>query len=323
MASKESKDAIPPPDSTTAIELARRVFRIEADAILSLTQKLDDNFEHAVQLTLASRGRTIICGMGKSGIIGRKLAATLASTGTPSLFMHPAEAFHGDLGMVTPDDVFIALSYSGETDEVIKLLPFLLDNGNIIIAITGNPNSTLAKASRCHLNVAIQEEACPLQLAPTASTTATLAMGDALAVALMESRNFKPESFARFHPGGSLGRRLLSLVEHEMFGGEMPVVSADTNTIDVLRMITGSNLGLALVQLPHAWGIITDGDLRRALECHGNRIFEKTARDLMTLHPASVTKGTRVAAALEQMDRDGISSLLVTENGCVIGIFRK
>src|SRR5690606_14608089 len=193
---------------------ALRVFAIEAEAVGNLANLIDDDFSRAVEQILQSRGRTIVCGMGKSGIIGRKIAATMASTGTPSFFMHPGEAYHGDLGMVTSDDTFIAISFSGETDEVLKLLPFLKDNGNFIVAITGNPESTLATAADCHLNVRVDEEACPLRLAPTSSTTATLAMGDAMAVTLMEARGFRPENFARFHPGGSLGRRLLSRVEH-------------------------------------------------------------------------------------------------------------
>src|SRR5690606_22710525 len=211
-----------------------RVFGIEADAIRALAGQIDECFSQTVDKILRSRGRTIVCGMGKSGIIGKKIAATFASTGTPSFFMHPGEAYHGDLGMVTPDDVFIAISYSGETDEVVKLLPFLKDNGNFLIAITGNAASTLATAANCHLNVHVPREACPLHLAPTSSTTATLAMGDALAVSLMEARDFKPENFARFHPGGSLGRRLLGRVENEMTARNLPIVQTDASVMDVI-----------------------------------------------------------------------------------------
>ena len=187
--------------------IAREVFEIEAAGILGLAESLDGSFSAAVETILATRGRVIVCGMGKSGIIGKKVAATLASTGTPAFFMHPGEAFHGDLGMVTPTDVFVALSNSGETEELVKLLPFLRDNGNLVIALTGNARSTLGRHASVHLSVRVAREACPLQLAPTASTTATLAMGDALALALMRARDFQAVDFARFHPGGSLGRR--------------------------------------------------------------------------------------------------------------------
>ena len=208
------------------IEIAKGVFAIEAQAISQLADRLDNSFAEAVKQILTSRGRVIICGMGKSGIIGKKIAATLASTGTPSFFMHPGEAYHGDLGMVTPDDVFVAISNSGETDEVVKLIPFLRSNGNYLIALTGNALSTLAKAAHSHLDVGVQEEACPLQLAPTSSTTATLAMGDALAVTLMKARDFKPENFARLHPGGSLGRRQPGRHPRAADGGRGRVSSA-------------------------------------------------------------------------------------------------
>ena len=215
-------------------DIARSVFSVEAKAVSALSDNLSTDFDDAVSAILSSEGKTIVCGMGKSGIIGKKIAATLASTGTPSFFMHPGEAYHGDLGMVSPDDVFIAISNSGETEEVVKLIPFLKDNGNVLIAMTGNPDSTLAKAANYHLNVGVEEEACPLQLAPTSSTTATLAMGDALAVTLMKARDFKPENFARFHPGGSLGRRLLSRVENEMVSDNLPVIQPDASVAEVI-----------------------------------------------------------------------------------------
>jgi len=307
----------------TFLDSAKRVFRIEASAIVSLTDKLDDEFDVAVQRILESTGRTIVCGMGKSGIIGKKIAATLASTGTPSFFMHPGEAYHGDLGMVTPEDVFIAISFSGETEEVVKLLSFLQDNGNLLIAITGNPTSTLARAAECHLDVSVQEEACPLQLAPTSSTTATLAMGDALAVTLMEARGFRPENFARFHPGGSLGRRLLSRVEHEMTSSNLPVVDATAGIMDVIQAITRSNLGLTLVDSQPDLGIITDGDLRRAIEGHGTQVFSLQAHDLMTRNPVRVTVGTRVEDALSLMERRRITAVLVFDGNSLAGIFKK
>lgn len=309
--------------ATDYVASARRVFQIEAEAVAGLSKKIDQDFEAAVEHILRSDGRTIICGMGKSGIVGRKIAATLASTGTPSFFMHPGEAYHGDLGMVTASDVFIALSFSGETDEVVKLLPFLKENGNVVVAVTGNPASTLARAAECHLDVSVAQEACPLRLAPTASTTATLAMGDALAVTLMEARDFKPENFARFHPGGSLGRRLLSRVEHEMIREDLPIVSVDADIMGVINAITRSSLGLAIVQNQGDWAVITDGDVRRAVEAFGKDVFQKTAGGLMSLDPARVSVGTRVEDALVLMERRRISALLVFDHDRLVGVFKK
>lgn len=305
------------------LNIAKSVFTIEARAIIHLSDNLDNDFSLAVQKVLSSQGRVIICGMGKSGIIGKKIAATFASTGTPSFFMHPGEAYHGDLGMVTEHDVFVAISNSGETDEVIKLIPFLKDNGNFLIAMTGNPASTLAKAADSHLNVAVEQEACPLQLAPTASTTATLAMGDALAVTLMKARNFQPEHFARFHPGGSLGRRLLSRVENEMIKEKLPIITPDVNVLDVIKNMTTSNLGLAIVKSKQGWGIITDGDIRRAIDREGPGIFEKSAVDFMSKNPATVSIGTRVEDALILMDNKKITSLLISDGNQVVGVFKK
>lgn len=308
---------------TDPLESARRVFQIEADAVAALANKLNDDFRESTQLILQSKGRTIICGMGKSGIIGKKIAATLASTGTPSFFMHPGEAYHGDLGMVTRDDVFVAISNSGETDEVVKLLPYLKDNGNFLVAITGNPASTLARAADCHLDIGVEMEACPLQLAPTSSTTATLAMGDALAVALMDARGFQPENFARFHPGGSLGRRLLSRVETEMVKESLPVVTAETSLMDVISVITRSSLGLAIVSTANDWALITDGDLRRALELHGKDIFDRKAAEVMTINPMRVNVGTRMEDALHLMERGKITSLLVFDRDDLVGVLKK
>lgn len=301
---------------------ALRVFAIEAEAIRNLADQIDEDFARSVERILQSHGRTIVCGMGKSGIIGRKIAATLASTGTPSFFMHPGEAYHGDLGMVAVDDTFVAISFSGETDEVVKLLPFLKDNGNFIVAITGNPDSTLATSADCHLNVHVNEEACTLRLAPTSSTTATLAMGDALAVALMDARGFKPENFARFHPGGSLGRRLLSRVEHEM-ATDLPVAQSNATVMEIIAAITRSRLGLVVVCHEGRWAIITDGDVRRAVERHGQGVFACVATDLMSSDPAQVAVGTRVEDALLLMERRRISALLVFDADKLVGIFKK
>ena len=311
------------PAEVDFLSLARHVFQVEAEAVAALAEKLDNDFSRAAQQILSTSGRTIICGMGKSGIVGKKIAATLASTGTQSFFMHPGEAYHGDLGMVAPQDVFVAISFSGETDEVVKLLSFLKDNGNFLVAITGNPLSTLAKAANCHLNVSVRQEACPLHLAPTSSTTATLAMGDALAVALMEARGFKPENFARFHPGGSLGRRLLSRVEHEMTTTKLPVVDERTPVMKLIHEITASRLGLAIVRSGNEWAVVTDGDIRRAIEQHGREVFDLEASQLMSRNPIQVSVGTRVEDAIALMERHRISSLLVFDKQQLVGIFRK
>lgn len=306
-----------------SIEAARRVFAIEADAVRALSSRIGDDFEAAISQLLNSSGRAVVCGMGKSGIIGRKVAATLSSTGTPSFFMHPGEAYHGDLGMITHEDTFIAISNSGETEEIIKLLPFLSDNGNFLIAMTGNINSSLALRADCSLDVSVDTEACPLHLAPTSSTTAALAMGDAIAVALMEARGFKPENFARLHPGGSLGRRLLSRVEHEMHSADLPVVMENSGTMEILHSITSSSLGLTLVRCESAWAIITDGDLRRAVEKYGTAFFGRTAVDIMTRAPLSVSKGTRTVDAIAKMDRHEVSALLVFDGDELVGILKK
>ncbi|MEY8251769.1 MAG: KpsF/GutQ family sugar-phosphate isomerase, partial [Colwellia sp.] len=247
----------------------------------------------------------------------------LASTGTPSFFMHPGEAYHGDLGMVSQDDVFIAISNSGETDEVVKLIPFLKDNGNLLIAMTGNANSTLARAADFHLDVGVEKEACPLQLAPTASTTATLAMGDALAVTLMKARDFKPENFARFHPGGSLGRRLLSRVENEMVSNNLPFLKSDSTVAEVISTISGGGLGLAIIQGSTNTSVITDGDLRRAIEKYQQNVFLKNAHDLMVADPVIVKVGTRVEDALALMDAQAITSVLVQDANVIVGVFKK
>ncbi|WP_186106041.1 KpsF/GutQ family sugar-phosphate isomerase [Burkholderia gladioli] len=305
------------------LESARQVFDIESRALAGVAARLDASFEQAVELILASKGRVVVCGMGKSGIVGRKIAATLSSTGTPAFFMHPGEAYHGDLGMVTPGDVFLAISNSGETDEVIKLIPFLRGNGNVLIALTGNSASTLARAARVHLDVGVEREACPLQLAPTASTTATLAMGDALAVTLMRARGFQPEHFARFHPGGSLGRRLLCTVDDEMARENLPFVNEDTPTLDVLDAMTHGRLGLAIVRRVLGWGIVTDGDIRRAIERHGDAVLRRTAADMMSIAPSTVRPGTRIEDALLLMQQQGIGALLVIDGCEVVGVFKK
>ncbi|NRB79302.1 MAG: KpsF/GutQ family sugar-phosphate isomerase [Saccharospirillaceae bacterium] len=306
-------------------EHAKNVFEIEAEAIANLSNLLTDDFNGAVDSILNTKGRTIICGMGKSGIIGKKIAATLASTGTPSFFMHPGEAFHGDLGMVTPDDVFLAISNSGETEEVLKLLPFLRDNGNILISLTGNPRSTLAEFGHYHLNICVPKEACPLQLAPTSSTTATLAMGDALSVALMEARSFKPENFARFHPGGTLGRKLLHNVKDEMVKNSLPTISINADMKSIISSITVGQLGLAVVTNDSmiVVGIITDGDLRRALEQNSDNVFSLYAKDIMTENPVTIDMNELMANAFDKMEKYGLNRLVVLENNLLVGILKK
>ena len=307
-----------------SIDIAKQVIQTEIDGLDYMAKRLGSEFEVAINAIINTKGRTIICGMGKSGIIGKKIAASFASTGTPSFFMHPGEAFHGDLGMVKPEDVFIAISNSGETDEVLKLLPFLRDNGNFIIAITGRENSTLAVNSHCHLDIAVPKEACPLQLAPTSSTTATLVMGDALTVALMDVRGFQPENFARFHPGGSLGRRLLSKVQDAMLSDSLPSVASNADFTSIIHKISSSHLGLTLVNLnDESLAIITDGDLRRAMESKGRDAFDLVAKDIATLNPASISPEAHVLEAYEVMENKGITSLIVVENNSVVGILKK
>ena len=304
------------------LEIARDVFDLESKAVMDLSDHLDNDFISTIDTVLESKGRVIVCGMGKSGIVGRKIAATLASTGTPSFFMHPGEAYHGDLGMVTPEDIFLALSNSGETDEIIKLIAFLKDNGNVLISMTGNSDSTLSLSSDFHLNTKVQKEACPLQLAPTASTTAALAMGDALAVTLMKARDFLPENFARFHPGGSLGRRLLSRVENEMVSENLPFIGGDAGILDLIQTISQGALGICIVN-GNDVGIVTDGDLRRAFETYEESIFNKSAKDIMTTDPAAVSVGTRMEDALILMDHLKVTTLLVTRENSIVGVLRK
>ncbi|MGR5297195.1 KpsF/GutQ family sugar-phosphate isomerase [Vibrio mediterranei] len=305
------------------LDRAREVLDIEIAALQYMSRNLDDSFSHVVNTILESEGRAIVCGMGKSGIIGKKIAASFASTGTTSFFMHPGEAFHGDLGMVRPEDVFIAISNSGETDEVLKLLPFLRDNNNTVIAITGNTSSTLANSAHYHLNVKVPQEACPFQLAPTSSTTATLAIGDALTVCLMEARNFMPENFARFHPGGSLGRRLLGKVKDEMVSNELPIVSSNATFQEVITTISGGKLGLAVIVDSPKKMIITDGDLRRAMESRGKNVFDLTAVDIATADPISTNPNVSIQAAYEAMEAKRVNSLLVCENEVLVGLLKK
>lgn len=286
------------------LEQARQVLRMEAEAVLEQVERIDERFKAAVEMIMACPGRTVITGMGKSGIIGRKMAATLASTGTPSFYLHPAEGIHGDLGMVTEGDVVIALSNSGETGEVLHILPSLRRIGAKLIAMVGNPNSTLAKNSDIVLNVGVTREACPLGLAPTSSTTAALAYGDALALALLSKRKFTASQFAVFHPGGSLGRKLLLTVEDIMHSGsENPLVKADISVQDALFVITDKGLGAVSVvdDDNKMLGVLTDGDIRRGLS-KGVDFLKRPVTELMTASPKTITKEKLAAQALHIME---------------------
>jgi arabinose-5-phosphate isomerase len=295
---------------------AKKVIRIEAEALHILADSIDGEFERAVRMILASKGRVIVTGMGKSGLIGQKIASTMASTGTPAFFLHPAEALHGDLGMIINGDVVIAISNSGETEEVLRILPIVRRIGAELISMTGRPGSTLARSGDVHLNIAIKEEACPLGLAPTASTTATLAMGDALSVALLVERGFKAEDFALFHPGGALGKKLLLSVNDLMHSGDaLPLVAADTPMRVALFEITSKKLGCTGVvdENNSLVGVVTDGDLRRALE-KGVEFLERPAAELMNRNPKRVLATDLAARALQQMEKFAITSLFVFEN---------
>ena len=303
-------------------ESALNTFRAEAEAVQSLAGQLTDDFEKAVRAILATHGKVIVTGMGKSGLVGRKIAATLASTGTPSFFLHPGEAYHGDLGMIEAGDIVLALSNSGQTDEVLRLIPYLQECGNTVIAMTGNAGSTLAKNSTYHLDVSVKSEACPLSLAPTCSTTAQLAMGDALAVALMNERGFRAEDFARFHPGGSLGRRLLTRVGDVMRSEHLPTASPSSRLGEVIITISDARMGVAVIlDEGKIAGIVTDGDVRRAMLKYGARFFDITADEIMTRTPKTVSVADRLTDAEQLMQDNKIHSLIVVNrDGKLAGI---
>lgn len=297
-----------------SIEQGKRVLRIEAQAILDLVQRLDGRFSQAVELMHRCTGKVVVTGMGKSGLIGKKIAATLASTGTPALFLHSAEGIHGDLGMLSRGDVMIAISNSGETEEIIKLLPAIKRLNVQLISLTGNTKSTLAKNSDVVIDVGVKEEACSLGLAPTASTTATLAMGDALAIALLEKRGFKEEDFAAFHPGGVLGRRLLLKVEDVMHSGkETPCVLEETPMKDVIMEMTSKKLGMTTVadSSGHLRGVITDGDLRRLMEKQLPNLLRMQAKQVMTQQPKVIHRSALAAEAVQRMEAHAITALVV------------
>ena len=298
------------------LTLARKVLETEAAAILALVARLDERFERAVQLLRKCRGRVIVTGMGKSGIICRKIAATLTSIGTPSFFLHPAEAIHGDLGVIQHDDVILALSYSGETDEILRLLETIRRLGAKLVAITGVPTSTLAQAADVALDCSVAEEACPLNLVPTASTTAALAIGDALAMTLLVEKGFRQEDFANLHPGGKLGKRLMRVEALMHAGRQCPIVKPDTRMRDVIYEMSSKQLGMTCVVDGGAalLGIITDGDLRRQME-RTSDVLTLAAADVMTRGPVTVSRRTLAVEALNIMEQRKITSIVVVEDG--------
>lgn len=297
------------------IEKAKQVLKIESDAILGLIDRIDESFVKTVDLLDACNGRVVITGIGKSGIIGKKISATFASIGIPSLFLHAADAIHGDIGMITKKDLVIAISNSGESEEILNLLPTIKRFGVILISITGNINSTLANKSDIVLNASVKEEACPLGLVPTASTTATLALGDALAVSLLDKRGFKEEDFAVFHPGGSLGKKLLIKVDDLIHTGkQIPILKINAPLKDVIMEISSKKLGVTIVvdNEGKVAGIITDGDLRRLMEKKEEDIFTITAQDIMTTNPKIIEKNALAAKALQIMEKHSITSIITT-----------
>lgn len=293
------------------LAVAKRVFQIEIESLQHAAQYLDDEFDRAVELILNTKGKVIVCGIGKSGLIGKKIVATLCSTGTPAYFLHPSEAFHGDFGIISKEDVIILISFSGETDELLKIIPFLKWHQNQLIAVTGNSKSTLAKNADCCLKVLITQEACPLQLAPTSSTTAMLVLGDALAVALMEERNFQEEDFARFHPGGSLGRKLVTRVKDLMRTDSLPFIKTDASFTDLILKMSAGRLGLVIIgDEESVKGILTDGDLRRGLVRFPDTSNIKIG-DIFNPNPIIINENEFISEAENLMNQRKIATILV------------
>jgi len=306
-----------------SLDTARRVLKIEAQAIQDVFARLDHSFERAVDILFACKGRVVVTGMGKSGLIGRKISATLSSTGTPSFFLHPADALHGDLGMLARGDAILAVSYGGETEEIVQLLETLKRLDSSLVTLTGKMQSTLAKASDVSLDVSVREEACSLNLAPTASTTVAMAVGDALAVSLLERRGFQPEDFAELHPAGRLGTKLLR-VENKMHAGNaLPRVAVDTPMPEVIHEMSSKGLGMTTVLDPDGRlaGILTDGDLRRLMETHRGATLEMTAGTAMTRNPQTIGPHVLASEALNQMEKRKITSVVVVdETKKVLGV---
>ncbi|CCX69623.1 MULTISPECIES: SIS domain-containing protein [Prevotellaceae] len=303
-------------------EYAVQCIKDEAQAVMELLPQLDDNFDKAVALMYGCHGKVIVTGVGKSGHIGAKIAATLSSTGTPSFFINPLDVYHGDLGVMTKDDVVLAISYSGQTDELLRFIPMVLHMNIPIIGMSGNPGSLLAKYSTVHLHVQVEKEACPLNLAPTSSTTATLVMGDALAVALMRVRDFKPRDFAQFHPGGELGKRLLTTAYDVMRTDDMPVVPPTMHLGEAIIHVSKCKLGLAVAVVDDKIvGLITDGDIRRAMEKWQAEFFDRTVSDIMTRTPKVVSPQTKISDIQNIMNKYKIHSVLVVDdNNRLLGV---
>ena len=296
-------------------DYAIQCFKDEAAAVLGLIDKLDDKFEQAVQLMYDCKGKIIVTGVGKSGHIGAKIAATLSSTGTPSFFINPLDVFHGDLGVMTSDDVVLAISNSGQTDELLRFIPMVLHMHIPIIGMSGNPESLLAKYSTCHLNVGVEKEACPLNLAPTSSTMAQLAMGDALAIALIEKRHFQPRDFAQFHPGGELGKRLLTTAQDVMFKDDLPVLPPEMHLGEAIILVSKGKLGLGIAMVnDQIVGHITDGDIRRAMEKWQAEFFDRTVSDIMTRSPKTVKAETKITEIQKIMNKYKVHSVLVVDD---------
>lgn len=299
----------------TARDYATQCFKDEAAAVLGLIQKLDEKFEQAVELMYDCKGKIIVTGVGKSGHIGAKIAATLSSTGTPSFFINPLDVFHGDLGVMTADDVVLAISNSGQTDELLRFIPMVLHMHIPIIGMSGNPESLLAKYSTCHLNVGVEKEACPMNLAPTSSTMAQLAMGDALAIALIEKRGFQPRDFAQFHPGGELGKRLLTTAQDVMFKEDLPVLPPEMHLGEAIILVSKGKLGLGVAVVDDKIvGLITDGDIRRAMEKWQAEFFDRTVSDIMTRTPKTVKADTKITEIQRIMNKYKVHSVLVVDD---------
>ena len=296
-------------------EYAIQCIKDEAQAVLNLIPQMDEDFDRAVELILSCKGKLIVTGVGKSGHIGAKIAATLASTGTPSFFINPLDVYHGDLGVMSKGDVVLAISNSGQTDELLRFIPMVLHMQIPIIGMSGNPQSLLAKFSTCHLNVSVEKEACPLNLAPTSSTTAALVMGDALAVALMEKRNFQPQDFAQFHPGGELGKRLLTTAQDVMITEHLPILSSDMHLGKAIILVSKGKLGLGVaVKDNQIEGLITDGDIRRAMEKWQAEFFNRTVADIMTRTPKTVGPQTKISEIQRIMNKNKIHNVLVVDD---------
>ena len=296
-------------------EYAIQCIKDEAQAVLNLIPQMDEDFDRAVELILSCKGKLIVTGVGKSGHIGAKIAATLASTGTPSFFINPLDVYHGDLGVMSKGDVELAISNSGQTDELLRFIPMVLHMQIPIIGMSGNPQSLLAKYSTCHLNVSVEKEACPLNLAPTSSTTAALVMGDALAVALMEKRNFQPQDFAQFHPGGELGKRLLTTAQDVMITEHLPILSSDMHLGEAIILVSKGKLGLGVaVKDNQIEGLITDGDIRRAMEKWQAEFFNRTVADIMTRTPKTVGPQTKISEIQRIMNKNKIHNVLVVDD---------